>query len=281
MLTIDATNRALLIGIGKYDRMKTGWNEIHGDIDVEILEPLLKNKGFSDIVTLKNKEATKKAIVTELRNLGERCRPGDKIYFHFSGHGQPVRDDNKDEAKSGKKYDESIIPYDACRDNLKMGGSYEGQNHLIDDELAPLFDNIKKKIGIKGEFMVVVDACYSKGIQKDEVTEIDPDVLKYARGSDQPFVPKPGSTYLKNLPSPKEFSQGAEIIVITACGSNESNYEYKINQNLRCGSLSYYISLLLKTDANYSRWREMFKKQDYTKRNIFQSNQHPSIEIIK
>ena len=156
---------------------------------------------------------------------------------------------------------------------------YEGQYHLIDDELAPLLDVIKNKIGTKGDLFVVIDACYSKGIQKDEITEIDPDILKYARGTDQPFVPKPGSKYLENLPKPNEFSTGSKLTVVTACGSDESNYEYKAG-NLRYGSLSYYISLLLKTDADFSRWREMFKKEDYKKRNIFQSIQHPSIEII-
>ncbi|MCH5230765.1 MAG: caspase family protein [Muribaculaceae bacterium] len=276
----NATNRALLVGIGRYDQMKTGWSRIHGDKDVELLEPLLKKQGFEDIRSIINSEATKEAIVRELKNLAERSKEGDKVYFHFSGHGQPVRDDNKDEEKAGKKYDESIIPFDACRDNLKMEGKYEGENHLIDDELAPLFDAIKKKIGRKGEFLIVIDACYSKGIQKDEVTEIDPDILRYARGTDQPFVPKPGSRYLANLPKPKDFSSGSEIIVITACGSDESNYEYKVNQNLRYGSLSYYISLLLKKDADFYRWKEMFIKCDYAKRNIFQSIQHPSIEII-
>lgn len=279
-LSCNATNRALLVGIGQYDQLKTGWGKIHGDKDIELLQPLLKNQGFSDIRTLTNENATKVAIVKELKLLAERSQPGDKIYFHFSGHGQPVRDDNKDEANSGKKYDESLIPFDACRDNLKLGGTYEGQNHLIDDELAPLLDAIKRKIGKKGEFMVVIDACYSKGIQKDEVTEIDPDILRYSRGSDQPFVPKPGNTYLANLPKPQEFSSGSEIIVITACGSDESNYEYKVTQKLRYGSLSYYISLLLKKDADFSRWKEMFFKRDYDKRNIFQSIQHPSIEII-
>ena len=214
-----------MIGIGQYDQMKTGWSRIHGDKDVELLEPLLKKQGFKDIVAITNEKATKAVIVKELKSLSARSLPGDKVYFHFSGHGQPVRDDNKDEAKLGKKYDESIVPFDAYRDNLKMGGKYEGQNHLIDDELAPLFDAIKKKIGKNGEFMVVIDACNSKGIQKDEVTEIDPDILRYARGTDQPFVPKPGSTYLANLPKPGNFSPGAEMIVITACGSDESNYE--------------------------------------------------------
>lgn len=276
----NATNRALLVGIGQYDRMKTGWSRIHGDKDVELLGPLLKKQGFNDIVTITNSEATKAEIVKQLKSLAQRSKKGDKIYFHFSGHGQPVRDDNKDEAKLGKKYDESIVPYDACRDNLKLGGTYEGQNHLIDDELAPLLDAIKKKIGKTGEFMIVIDACYSKGIQKDDITDIDPDILKYARGTDQPFTPKPGSTYLANLPKPGNFSPGAEMIVITACGSDESNYEYRVTKDLRYGSLTYYISLLLKTDADYARWKKMFKTRDYENRKIFQTIQHPSIEII-
>lgn len=33
--TISAENRALLVGIGKYDTRNTGWSEIHGDNDVE------------------------------------------------------------------------------------------------------------------------------------------------------------------------------------------------------------------------------------------------------
>ena len=277
-ISANSTNRALLVGIGQYDQMKTGWPKIHGDKDVEMLKPLLKNKGFTDIVTLINEQATKQAIVSALEELAKRSVEGDKIYFHFSGHGQPVRDDNHDEPE-GKKYDESIIPYDACRDNLKMGGKYEGQFHLIDDELAPLLNSIKKKIGNKGELFVVVDACNSKGIQKDEVTDIDPDILKYARGSNEPFVPKPTSKYLENLPKPEAFLNNGNMTVVTACQSDESNYEYRIN-DFRCGSLSYYISILLKTDADFSRWIKCFQKKDYLRRKIFQSFQNPSIEIF-
>ena len=144
-----ATNRALLVGIGKYDRMKTGWNVIHGDNDVDLLRPLLQKRGFSDIVALTNEQATKAKIVNELNALAERCQSGDNVYFHFSGHGQPIRDDNGDEGKS-KKYDESIIPYDACRDSRKMNGKYVGQYHLIDDELCPLLYSIKLKLGQDG-----------------------------------------------------------------------------------------------------------------------------------
>lgn len=270
-----ATNRALLVGIGKYDRMKTGWNVIHGDNDVDLLRPLLQKRGFSDIVALTNEQATKAKIVNELNALAERCQSGDNVYFHFSGHGQPIRDDNGDEGKS-KKYDESIIPYDACRDSRKMNGKYVGQYHLIDDELCPLLDAIKRKLGPDGEIFVAVDACFSKGIQKDEMTDIDPELLKYVRGTNHAFTP-PGRITVK---SPKQFSKGAKLTVVTACKENERNIEYKAPSGKMYGSLSYYMSRLLKSNADFNLWRQCFSDKAYSSRGIFQSSQHPSIEVF-
>lgn len=272
---LHATDRALLVGIGKYDRVKTGWSEIHGDNDVALLSPLLKKHGFSDIVTLTNEQATKQEIVKALVALAERCRSGDRVYFQFSGHGQPIRDDNRDEGVS-KQYDEAIIPYDACRDSRKMNGTYSGQYHLIDDELCPLLDAIKRKLGKRGELFVAVDACYSKGIQKDEITDIDPELLRYIRGTNYAFTP-PGRITVK---SPKDFSAGSKLTVVTACMENERNIEYKSPSGKMYGSLSYYISILLKSGVDFERWRQCFKDKSYNERGIFQKSQHPSIEIF-
>lgn len=35
-LSAAATNRALLVGIGEYDQLSTGWGRIHGDADVAL-----------------------------------------------------------------------------------------------------------------------------------------------------------------------------------------------------------------------------------------------------
>lgn len=278
-LCVEATNRALLVGIGEYDQMATGWGRIHGDADVALLKPLLAKHGFSDIVTITNSNAKKSAIVTALKELASRCRHGDKVYFHFSGHGQPISDENKDEA-TNKQFDESIIPYDACRDSRKMNGKYEGQYHLIDDELCPLLNDIKKAIGNEGELFVVVDACYSKGIQKDEVTDINPELLRYARGTDHAFTPQGHKSYLAKLPKPDRFTPGAKMWVATACQSNERNLEYKSDTGKMYGSLSYYISILLKSNADFSLWAKNINERRYSGRGIFQSSQHPSVEFI-
>lgn len=281
-LIAAAANRALLVGIGQYDRAKTGWNVIHGDADVELLRPMLAKRGFSDIVTLVNSQATKSSIVSELASLASRCRPGDRVYFHFSGHGQPIRDDNRDEkgVRKDKRYDEAVIPYDACRDRRKMGGTYIGQNHLIDDELAPLLDAIKRKVGKGGELLVAVDACYSRGIQKDEFTGLDPELLKYVRGTDIPFTPPGRESFGRRLPKPKAFSPGATLIVVTACREDERNFEYKAHSGKMYGALSYYIYTLLKKDADFGRWRRCFETNEYSGCGIFQTMQHPSIEVI-
>ncbi len=275
ILSAQTTDRALLVGIGKYDRLQTGWNEIHGDNDVELLLPLFKKRGFGDVVALTNEQATKHRIVEALKTLAAKCKPGDRVYFHFSGHGQPIRDDNHDEGKM-KRYDESIIPYDACRDSRKMGGSYRGQFHLIDDELCPLLDAIKRKLDPRGELFVAVDACFSRGIQKDEMTDIDPELLRYIRGTNYAFTP-PGRITVR---PPKDFSEGAKLTVVTACRDNERNIEYKAPSGKMYGSLSYYISILLKSDTDFERWRKCFEDESYRSRSIFQNSQHPSIEIF-
>lgn len=282
-IAVSALNRALLVGIGRYDQVRTGWNTIHGDNDVALLRPLLEKRGFKDMVLLVNEQATKQAIVAELKSLALRCKPGDKVYFHFSGHGQPIRDDNRDEqsVRKEKRYDESIIPYDACRDSRKMNGKYIGQNHLVDDELCPLLDAIKRKVAPLGEVFVVVDACYSKGIQKDEMTDLDPDILRYIRGTDIAFTPPGRKSFVAGLPRPKNFTPGGVLTVVTACMENERNFEYKSPTGRMYGALSFYISTLLRKDADFKRWRRCFENKEYQNRGIFQTMQHPSVEVFQ
>ncbi len=82
-LSAGATHRALLVGIGEYDQLSTGWGRIHGDADVALLKPLLAKRGFTDIVTLTNAEAKKKDIVNALRQLATRCKTGRQDLFPF------------------------------------------------------------------------------------------------------------------------------------------------------------------------------------------------------
>ncbi|MDE7419540.1 MAG: caspase family protein [Muribaculaceae bacterium] len=283
--TISAENRALLVGIGKYDTRKTGWSVIHGDNDVDMLTKYLINSGYKEtnIKCLKNGQATKAAIVNALKELAMQCRQGDKVIFHFSGHGQPISDLNGDEKK--KPFDEAIVPYDAYRTRrYKIGNNYyNGENHLIDDELNHLINNIKKKIGKKGYLLVSFDACYSEGmemaksmINHNDVKKIGPirgtaDILRISRDSK-----------VARIPRPKMFSDGAKMAVVSACRDYERNYEYhESGTNRLYGSLSYCLMKLIETGLSMNKWENFFKEEKYKDWDIFMSEQHPTITIYE
>ena len=300
-----ATNRALLVGIGKYPTTETGWKEIHGDADVYLLKPLLAEQGFTDIRTLVNEAATKKAIITALNDLIASTTAGDKIYIHFSGHGQPVEDANGDETDEDFPFDQSFVAYDAYRSTQK--NKYFGENHLIDDELTPLLDRLKTKVGKQGQIFMAVDACYSRGMERGQDSDLaeisckreqnrracpsvmpsaaeiiqieDPDILNSARGcgTDDAFT---ASSYLKNLPKPQPFSKGTgTLTVVSACKADERNFEYKTDGQLY-GSLSFYLSTLLKRGADFSSWTRSFESGAFKSTKIFPW-QTPTIEIYR
>ena len=283
--TITAENRALLVGIGKYDTRKTGWSVIHGDSDVDMLARCLKSHDYREenIKCLKNENATKGAIVKALKELAAQCRPGDNVMFHFSGHGQPISDLNGDERK--KPFDEAIVPYDACRTRrYKIGDLYyNGENHLTDDELNHLLNDIKKRLGNKGHLFVSFDACYSEGlemaksmIEQDDVKKIGPirgtaDVLRISRDSK-----------VARNPKPMEFSKGGTMAVVSACRDNERNYEYREPTTKRlCGSLSYCLKILMESGLSMNKWEHFFKEEKYKDWDIFMSKQRPTITIYK
>lgn len=277
VIGVSAENRALLVGIGRYP-VYTGWSEIHGDADVDLLAPALKANGYGDVKTLKNSQATKAAIVKELKALASRCEAGDKVYFHFSGHGQPVSDINRDEGEKG--FDEAIVPYDACKTiTTKVKGHfYNGENHLIDDELNPLFSAIKDKLGANGELFIAIDACYS-------------DDMERASGSDEADLPSTRGTNEKLnvrktrvwtlMPKPKAYTPGAKMYVVSACKSNERNFEYKAPDGNIYGSLTYYINSLMDRTMDFNVWAPNIMAKKLSKPKIFQNYQHPQSQIYK
>lgn len=96
--TLNATKRALVIGIGTYPA-ESGWRQINGDKDIPVVEDMLLSNGFQkvNIVELKNEQATAAAIRREMNTLISKAKEGDIIYIHFSGHGQQVTDIHGDE----------------------------------------------------------------------------------------------------------------------------------------------------------------------------------------
>lgn len=286
-LNLEAKNRALLIGIGNYNKANTGWPVIHGNNDVNLLSGKLKAKGFK-VSTLVDKAATKANVIKALSNFRDSVKAGDVVYLHFSGHGQLIEDMNNDEQGD---LDQSFVCYDACfSPNYKVGGkAYRGQNHLIDDELFPYINRLKGKVGFKGNVIVIFDSCYSGGADRGEMADdLDPDSevewTDTPRGTDDEFqVNKSAEVYLRTIVKPEIYTRrGGTVIVISACESDQRNFECKQKHSGRkYGSLSYCISKLLDNNIPMTQWADFFNSGKFRKFRIIRPSQKPVVEVHK
>lgn len=236
------TKRALVIGISEYEKTNdNAWGVIHGANDADLIISVLKNQGFKS-TKISDKAATAKRIRKGLSDLVASCKSGDIIYLHFSCHGQPFEDIDGDEEDG---WDESIVPYDAHMVYKKM--AYEGQNHITDDELHNYLKKIRKAIGSKGYICVVIDACHAGGSSRGD-DEIEEDEDLYERGTKKGFSPT-GKEFRPRINAKGAFqipqeSGLANIMILEACRSYQSNYEIK-QDGKYYGPLTYYISQVL------------------------------------
>jgi len=234
---------ALLIGISnypQYDYADASWAPIHGANDVQLISPILAKQGFV-INTLTNDAATHEAIGNNLKDLGNSVHAGDIVYIHLSGHGQAVEDEDGDEADG---WDEAFIPFDAERSYRENG--YQGEKHLLDDELNDYFNSIRRKAGEGGMVYVVMDACHAGSSYRGEEDEDS----VYVRGTEIGFS-KTEKTYAPKIDRRGSMRISSEkgmspIYMLEACRSYEVNIEIR-QDGSHYGPMSYYISQQLLT----------------------------------
>jgi metacaspase-1 len=162
-----SSRRALLVGISKYSRGRTAaedWQDLRTGRDIMMLRRVLVEKfdfKKEDIHELTDEKATLEAITQEFRaHLISPARPGDIIFFHFSGHGQQVKDIHGDELDG---LDECFVPYDYRIQGVK---DMTNNPRLIDDDLGALIADLMGKMKgsdgkMKGDIVVSIDSCHS------------------------------------------------------------------------------------------------------------------------
>lgn len=136
--------RALLVGVNKY---RLGCN-LRGCLnDVRAMVEVLRLLGWSprEMRVLTDSRATTKAISEGLLWLVDKAKPGDVLFFYFSGHGSQVRDDSGDELSDG--YDEIICPHD-----FDWDGKW-----ISDDHMALLTSSLPPGVLMEQVF----DCCHS------------------------------------------------------------------------------------------------------------------------
>lgn len=248
---VNAQNKqAIVIAIAEYPS-ESGWSSISSDKDVELLLPVYEAQGFQNPVVVRDKAANKEGILSAMRNFRDRCKPGDIVLVHYSGHGQQIADNNGDEPDG---LDEALVAWGAPAEYYN---GYNGEKHLRDDEFNELLLDIRGKIGSKGNMLVVVDACHSGTISRGVAKK---------RGGKAPLVP-PG--YQINSPKREDGSgyaaktRGqaqsiAPMVLISASSFDEENSETFDERGVGIGSLSYAMAKSLsKVGENYS-YRSLF-----------------------
>jgi len=265
-----ATKRTLLVGISDYGNAMEDpdkWANISGANDVQLLSPLFSEHGYT-VTSLVDSLATHANITKALEQLAQDSNNGDKVYIHFSMHGQPFEDLNGDEEDG---WDEALIPVDAQMQYSE--GVYDGKNHLLDDELEIYFNDIRGKIGPNGHLYVILDACHSGTASRGDDDHI--------RGTREGFT-RSGKEY--NPDRTKETNDyftidtadgQSPVTIIEACRSYQVNKEVRdVETNTWYGSLSFYIAQSMKDDKTVGsdEWIEAIKTGMSNNRRLLKQN---------
>jgi hypothetical protein len=150
-------NRALIVAIGDYPP-DSGVSVLGGPAeDARLMRGLaIDTLGYApgEVRLLIDSQATRQGILDAIDDwLIAGSRSGDRVLFHFSGHGYQVPDLDGDESDG---LDEVLIPYDVRTDERR-----ELQNVILDDEISQRLARLTDR-----SVMVVIDSCNSGTISR-------------------------------------------------------------------------------------------------------------------
>ncbi|KAJ3153011.1 Ca(2+)-dependent cysteine protease [Irineochytrium annulatum] len=151
--TPTVKRKALLIGINYFDSdhpLKGPRNDIRN-----VHTWLTYNYPFhpSDILVLsddqrdRNKQPTRDNILRGMRWLVKDAAPGDRFFFHFSGHGGAVLDEDGDEVDG---MDETILPVD-----------YRDKGEILDDDIYKI---MVSPLPAGSRLTAIFDCCHSGSV---------------------------------------------------------------------------------------------------------------------
>ena len=243
------TKRALLVGIN-YPGTE---HELNGCVNDALIMSDLITTHF-DFIDAKNRRmlvdssATTDNILERLEWLVDGCSPGDVLFFHYSGHGSQMINQNYDDPDFYVDgLDEVICPVDI-----------NWRNKVIrDDDLKRIFDKVPDGVSVT----VILDCCHSGG-GLDSLTRYQPLGLKR-------FVPTPAvspnrSRYLpmppdianrgiglglRSKPRKVQTRDTSTALLISGCGESQISADSYIN-NVYAGAATFYIAKSLK-DNNF------------------------------
>ena len=245
---------ALIVAIGDYPA-ESGWMKISSENDVPLIKSALIKQGFKEesIAIIQDAEATHDGIIKAVKShLAGKATRGGVAFFHYSGHGQQVADNNGDENDG---YDEALVPYDSPMRYIE--GVYEGKNLIRDEELGDALDEVRAKLGPSGNLLAVIDACHSGTGTRG---------MAPARGTDLPMAPpnykatnsRGSAASDPNGMEGKKEENLAPMAAFFGASPNQLNFETKDESGKGVGSLSYAFSKKFAEADKSTTYRGLF-----------------------
>ena len=253
-------NRALLVGINAYPG-----NELNGCINdvTDMADFLVNHCDFdeSDIRLVTDARATATAILERLKWLIDGVKSGDRIVFHYSGHGAqfPVRDN------SGKvtRVDECICPVDF---------DWTEEHAIRDKQFNQLFKSVPDGV----DFTWISDSCFSGDLArafllpkyKIKAMQMPADIQWRMRTAETKAIKPQGFEHV---------IADLSVVLVSGCSARETSADAEINGRFN-GALTYYLLNTLHSPNGLSQTLEQVVVRTRSKLQRDGYPQHPQLE---
>lgn len=231
------TNRALLVGINKYPDAPL--NGCINDVE-DMIHHITTHCGFkaTEITTLLDGAATTKAILAALQTLVKGLKAGDRVLFHYSGHGAQAPTKSSTGEVDG--LDEVICPVDFDWSDALM---------IRDKDLHRVLAQVP--VGVN--FVWVSDSCHSG------------DLFKSMKGGPLETYCVPRAMPVPSMIALEQFqakdmgfqvsrlakAASLNVAFISGCGSRQTSADAYFRGRYN-GALSYYLIHKLVKNQNLS-----------------------------
>jgi len=256
---------ALLVGVNDYPDRSMRLQGCLNDID-GIAEYLnIRAGGRLSTMLLKDKHASRNAVIELFTTHLGQARSGDVALFVFSGHGsqQPALEEFR--PYDPDYLDETLV----CHDSRLTG-----QWDLADKEMAALIRTVAKE-GV--HVVIMLDCCHS-----GSGTRVIPGVTR-ARRAPSDHQRRPRESYW-GLPAPTPQSStrsgwrfpGGRHILMAACRDNELAKESQFGTGQH-GAFTYHLVKTLAESRGHLTYRDLFRRTAAQVLSAF-SDQTPQLE---
>lgn len=235
--------RAVCIGINDYPGT---YNDLKGCVnDANDWAKLLRNDfDFGDNITLlTDADATKKNIVSALRDLVVGAKGGDVVVLTYSGHGTWVYDQGDRDESDNR--DEAICAYDEI---------------IIDDEIRSIISKINKE----AHLTIISDSCHSGSVTRAQLKrtyEADNAAAENApKPRYMPPVDEIDAVSTGLIPIRKRFlypESNMSEVLLSGCNATEYSYDAYIDAQFN-GAMTAIATRLIKSNPNQT-YRELHR----------------------